>query len=474
MLLLLTLWLFSLIWLKKEFGAVSLEQLMFFAQMPILESNPEVIKTFIVKVLLRSIGITSAICIVLFYFWRRKRNFFRNSCCFLAGGYFLILAVSWFYLQVSDYLRRNSTGEVGTFYEENYVFPETVTIGEPEEKQNLILIYVESMEVTYSDVNIFGEDYIAPLTQLSKDNLTLGRFEQMNYVGHTIAGIVGTQAGIPLMSNSSIISDGNKYSHIPVFLPKAYSLGQILEKQGYKNFYFSGSSIRFAGTDTFFRSHGFSENTWGRDELYKSEFLNEEERGGFSKKEKNWGAYDADLYQIFRKKIKNYAEQGKLFFAVMSTIDTHGPEGAKGPNVIAGKTGHPFGDILYCSAEEVVSFVEWVQAQPFGEKTTIVIIGDHLAMKNPLSEKLQKGERKIYHTLINSRKSVPNVNRQFSHFDLFPTMLESIGFEVEGHRLGLGTSLFSEEKTLLEKLGKEQLNQELGKRSELYLDLMLP
>lgn len=51
--------------------------------------------------------------------------------------------------------------------------------------------------------------------------------------------------------------------------------------------------------------------------------------------------------------------------------------------------------------------------------------------------------------------------------DDFPTTLAALGVQIEGDRLGLGTNLFSEVPTLLEKYGMEELSIELGKRSHL-------
>lgn len=52
--------------------------------------------------------------------------------------------------------------------------------------------------------------------------------------------------------------------------------------------------------------------------------------------------------------------------------------------------------------------------------------------------------------------------------DMFPTILDSIGIKIEGNRLGLGTNLFSEEKTLAELYGYDYLFQELKKKSNFY------
>lgn len=46
--------------------------------------------------------------------------------------------------------------------------------------------------------------------------------------------------------------------------------------------------------------------------------------------------------------------------------------------------------------------------------------------------------------------------------DIAPSILESIGFEIHGHKMGFGTSLFSDERTLLEQNGSISLNQSLS------------
>ena len=59
-------------------------------------------------------------------------------------------------------------------------------------------------------------------------------------------------------------------------------------------------------------------------------------------------------------------------------------------------------------------------------------------------------------------------NRLFTTLDLFPTTLAAMGVEIEGERLGLGTNLFSGEKTLPEKYGYEKMFEELKKKSLFY------
>lgn len=53
------------------------------------------------------------------------------------------------------------------------------------------------------------------------------------------------------------------------------------------------------------------------------------------------------------------------------------------------------------------------------------------------------------------------------------TILASIGVQIEGDCLGLGTSLFSGKETLLEQLGADVLNNELQRTSLFYNKYLL-
>ena len=43
-----------------------------------------------------------------------------------------------------------------------------------------------------------------------------------------------------------------------------------------------------------------------------------------------------------------------------------------------------------------------------------------------------------------------------------------MGCEIEGNRLGVGTNLFSAEKTILEEKGVKYINKEFEKKSKVY------
>ena len=82
-------------------------------------------------------------------------------------------------------------------------------------------------------------------------------------------------------------------------------------------------------------------------------------------------------------------------------------------------------------------------------------------------------ERSVYNAFINLPENLDTSferthNREFSTMDMFPTTLAALGVQIDGNRLGLGTNLFSGQKTLPEKLGRGYINQELKKNDKEY------
>ena len=111
----------------------------------------------------------------------------------------------------------------------------------------------------------------------------------------------------------------------------------------------------------------------------------------------------------------------------------------------------------------------------FYKNTTIVIAGDHTTMvdtSDPIWSNLNNNyKRTVYNTIINADctyKENVTENRDFSTMDMFPTTLAALGVQIDGNRLGLGTNLFSGQKTLPEKLGRGYINQELKKNDKEY------
>lgn len=98
-------------------------------------------------------------------------------------------------------------------------------------------------------------------------------------------------------------------------------------------------------------------------------------------------------------------------------------------------------------------------------------------MDSDFCDDIEYDERCVYNTFINLLEVLDTSfekthYRQFTIMNIFPTTIAALGATIEGDRLALGTNLFSNEQTLTEQYGIEQLNQELQKKSTFY-DLLI-
>lgn len=95
--------------------------------------------------------------------------------------------------------------------------------------------------------------------------------------------------------------------------------------------------------------------------------------------------------------------------------------------------------------------------------------GIHLSMDSRFFVDNGEYVRTTFNTIINAPMDTAfDKERMFTTLDWFPTTLASLGVEIPGERLGLGTNLFSGQPTLAESMGLEALDDELKKVSNYY------
>lgn len=367
-----------------------------------------------------------------------------------------------------DYIQ--SVRESSDFYEKEYVNPAKVKMTFPKEKKNLIYIFMESMESSYADKEDGGtmdDNYIPNLTKLAKENINfsdkadgrLGGPTCLEATAYTVGGMVAQTAAINLKLHNSGSMFGN-------FLPNLTTMGDILNKEGYQQVFLCGSEGDFAGRDTYFTSH----------KDFHIEDYNAAKKEGFIAPDYKvfWGHEDEILYKRAKKQLEQLSSSDKPFNFTMLTVDTHFPRGYK-CRLCKDKYNRQYANVIACADQQVYDFVEWIKKQDFYKNTTIVIAGDHTTMvdtSDPIWSNLNNNyKRTVYNTIINADctyKENVTENRDFSTMDMFPTTLAALGVQIDGNRLGLGTNLFSGQKTLPEKLGRGYINQELKKNDKEY------
>lgn len=381
---------------------------------------------------------------------------------------FVSLLGTYKLLNIDSYIQNQTT--TSNMIEEYYVDARDIKLKFPKEKQNLIYIYAESIETTNVSVNNGGitkESYIPKLEKLALSNINfsntdkLGGAYQLNNTNWTIAALVAHTSGIPL--KLSITS--NLYNEYGNFLPGVYNLGDILNDNGYNNYFMIGSNAEFGGRKIYFETHG---NYRIYDYYYAID-------KGFIDKDyyEWWGYEDQKLFEFAKTKIIAASKKDEPFNFTILTVDTHFTDGYM-DDTCTEEFDSAYANALYCSDSKIYSFVNWIKKQDFYKNTTIIISGDHLTMQNDFYEENNNYERTTYNTFINSKaKPIQDKNRMFSTLDMFPTTLAALGVEIEGDRLGLGVNLFSKEKTLIEEYGFEYVDNELSKKSIFYNEVLL-
>lgn len=372
--------------------------------------------------------------------------------------FILLVFYSFESIGLFDYLKNQNLSS--SLFEDYYINPNDVEITFPEEKQNLIYIYLESMESSYSSTVIDNEEInlIPKLEEIAQTNISFSNNEDFGgaYYSWTIAAIVAQTAGIPL----KLTIDGNTYDHYSSFLPGVTSLGDILENEGYNQYFLIGSDASFAGRNIYFTEHG-------NYELLDYNWAKEQERID-EDYYVFWGYEDKKLFEFAKKQLLEISKNDDPFNFTMLTVDTHAVDGYLDETCEA-TYDYPYANAILCSDSMVAEFIKWIQEQDFYENTTIIITGDHLTMQSDIIDYLKSDERAIYNVFLNSKATTENTtNRIFTTLDMFPTTLEALGVTIEGNRLGLGTSLFSDTDTIAEELGIDYLNNELSKKSEYY------
>ena len=378
-------------------------------------------------------------------------------------------------LDVKEYLV--SQKKESHFIEQNYVDPRTTKITFPEQKRNLIYIYLESMESTFASKGDGGGldfNCIPELTTLAEENTNFSDSDKLGggypaYGGTwTMAGIFSQTSGIPIKNSEQTDDVNATLAEQSSFSSQARNLEDILADEGYNQCFMIGSDATFGGRRAYFESHGK-----GQTEI--CDYNTAKENGQIPEDYYVWWGYeDQKLFANAQEKLTELSSKDEPFNFTMLTVDTHFEDG-----YVCEQCQNEFGDnqyanVMACSSRQVDAFVKWIQQQPFYENTTIVISGDHLTMDSDFCNDVSEDyERSVYNVFINLPEGLDTSfekthNREFATLDMFPTTLAAMGVTIEGDRLALGVNLFSDEQTLTEQYGRKGLDKELMKKSKFY------
>jgi hypothetical protein len=294
--------------------------------------------------------------------------------------------------------------------------------------KNVILIYLEGLEQNYLDKVLFP-NLLPELNELREKSTSFSNLIQYPGTGWTIAGLVSSQCAVPLLSfrggNTVLKQLDNPFSEIDC-------LAEYFKLVGYNTTYVGGASLEFAGKGSFLADNGF-DTVLGLDEIPAYD------RHG-------WGIFDQYLFDHMKELFDELALRETPFLLSALTLDTHHPTGTPSPNCTPyGSGDNAMLNAVHCTDQLVGDFVNHVRSSEVGDETLIVLLSDHLAIPKGVVDDLSRKERKLLFMILDpSQQSSQEFSGQASHFDIAPTILDSL--KIEGAEFAFGHSLLENEE----------------------------
>ena len=256
-------------------------------------------------------------------------------------------------------------------------------------------------------------------------------------------------------------TDLNDYITPRGFLPNASSIFDILKEHGYKNYLVIGSDKYFSSQDSLFTLHG---NFEIRDRGYwlsKGYDLSKDAGTGMGYSDRCTLSRAKELYTELKSK-------DEPFVLFIEMLDAHTPHGWWPKEYEKYKDVR---DAINYMGDELASFVKFINVEQ-NKDTVLALIGDHLFMGEP--EFIEKApERHVFNEFyvgdnsLNLDKKNKN-NEMIVAIDIAPTLLEFAGGKWKNHQFGLGHSIFSSEKSLINKFGAKKFSEYVREKSPFY------
>ena len=363
---------------------------------------------------------------------------------------------------IYEYLIPNKNHRLLTI--QSYMPPVKV-LASPANPKNVIHIYLESVERTYAQIPS-AKTAFRYFHDLEQRGLTFTNVGQVFGTDYTAAGLVASQCGAPLLPNgmndlkNKIWQNKEKDFGSDKFMSNVTCLGDVLKSHGYNLSYINGSDLRIFSKGEIFSSHGY-DHVFGINSLANAE----------SEPRQNvWGLDDEFLFEKAKSEIDHLKDLGKPFVLTMLTLSTHGPDAfldATCDNTKINDSLIPAA--IECTANHINDLIIYLEQQGLMQDTIVILQSDHLAMRNTLASELgqySEESRKNLFTILGADYS-GQYDKAGAAVDIFPTILEVLGFKIADNTAHLGRSLISAKPTLAQSLGLETLSAAFANNRDL-------
>ena len=456
--------------LRTYLGLVTPDQVLFHLQNGGLDyADPRMLRRAF-RCLMAVLGLT---VISLFLLSRMKRWHGRALLALLGTG--AVVSVN---ATVSDPCQPEADG--GDYLARHYVDPGQVRLQAPAEPPDVLVVFVESLDEGYTRPREPHAALLPRLTRMQDDFQTLGELRNLSGASWTVGGMFAALCGLPLQPVGLMSHNSLEYSRR--FFEHGKCLTDLLAAQGWGMSFYGGASLKFAGKGRFLEDHHVARR-FGAEQWQQL---------GVKIPAAGWGLLDSDLVELAWADMQRPRQAAEPRLSLLLTVDTHGPSGAHDHGCIAAAANDEDDDepadvmreALRCTDRVVAGFVERFITQRDGRPKVVWIMGDHLNPEPMLNGELvpEAHGRTVFHALARydaqgRALAADDLEREFTHVDILPTLAEAIGlrWSSQPHRLGLGTSLLAGpgHATLAERDGMAVVNGRLSCRSPLFQRLWM-
>ncbi|WP_333816307.1 sulfatase-like hydrolase/transferase [Tabrizicola sp.] len=309
---------------------------------------------------------------------------------------------------------------------------------------DIVYIYLEGLDRRFLDPEL-GSETAKVLRTLEGQGLSFTNVRQVAGTGWSIAGMVASQCGVPLLPRGYLSNDIIE-SVDDRFLPGVTCLGDLLVGQGYRQTFVMGAEAKFAGTVAFYQTHHYQKTIAQKDMM--AIFPAAE----IAKASVVWFSDDQMVYDVARMEFADALGGERPLLLTIATIGPHGVV----PNYLsrqctsdgqAVQTDDVFEAarcLMTLTEQLVADLQESHRRSGRPNDLRIILQSDHL---NHGRKALPDDPKLAVNTLIligGPEKGAVN-DRPGSMLDVYPTILDWLGFTVAGGKAGLGVSLLSPE-----------------------------
>ncbi len=298
---------------------------------------------------------------------------------------------------------------------------------------NLVMIYLEGLERTYGEAP-FGTAY-APLAELAQGGVNFTGVAQLPMTGWTTAGVVASQCGYPLVPRG--LTQENRIAAEGGIYVGQICLGDVLAQAGYQNVQMMGVEAAFGGLEAYFTAH-HSTALYDLDEL----------KAAGAHDESGWGLQDGDVFTAALDELRRLEHKKSPYALTVLTIGPHGPNGyvskACRTEGVSGEE-HDIMLAVACTAQLARDFVRAAQTIVDPDNTLFVLVSDHLAHPRVSAyPELISFDRHDTAIFLGAGLPAKEISRPGYMIDIYPTILDVMGFAPNKAWAGLGASLLSD------------------------------